>query len=156
MTDLAWGDYLPAETAPLPIEPLTMAEDNWDIEAVVLIIDRRTCACGRHFDTPNPRVMVRKRRHLSQSTLDTARELRLPVHQPHTLHFERLTTDTVLPYDVPRETEYINSRVDACQGCFRTYSPVGQFELFPKAKPSLHTRKLRPTGIRPLGVEDFL
>ena len=141
MTDLAWGDYLPAETAPLPIEPLTMAEDNWDIEAVVLIIDRRTCACGRHFDTPNPRVMVRKRRLF---------------HHTHTLHFERLTTDTVLPYDVPRETEYINSRVDACQGCFRTYSPVDQFELFPKVKPALLVRKLRPTGIRPLGVEDFL
>ena len=71
MSDLAWGDDLPAEPAPPPIEPfasrIIMAEENWDIEAVVLIIDRRTCTCGRHYNTPNPRVMIRKRRQSPHS-----------------------------------------------------------------------------------------
>lgn len=148
MYDPALDDYLPEELVPPPLDPFTsriiMAEENWDIEAVVLIIDRRTCTCGRHYDTPNPRVMLRKRRRH---------------HRSRTLHLERLDGDTGLPYDVPRETEYIHSRVEACQGCFKLYEPAGQFEMFPRAKPPKPKPRKTDTAdgyVRPLGVEDFL
>jgi len=154
MSDPTPGDYVevldmmfPEELAPPLIEPfasrILMAEENWDIEAVVLIIDRRTCTCGRHYDTPNPRVMIRKRRHS---------------HHSRSIHLERLDTDTGLPYDVPRETEYIHSRVEACQGCFKLYTPRGQFELFPRAKPA-KSRPRKPDAegetVVPYGIEDF-
>ncbi len=138
----------PEEIAPPLIEPtfasrIAMAEENWDIEAVVLIIDRRTCTCGTTYDTPSPRVMIRKRR------------LR---HHLQSIHLERLETEMGLPYDVPREVQYVHSKVEACGDCFKLYSPLGQFELFPRAKPAPgRPRKSDDAnGIRPLGIEDFL
>ena len=148
MTDLAWGDDLPAEPALPPIETfasrIAMAEENWDIEAVVLIIDRRTCTCGRSYDTPSPRIMIRKRR-LS--------------HHLRSIHLERLGSAVGLPYDVPREVQHVHSKVEACEHCFKLYSPLSQFELFPHKRPTpSRPRKSDDAkdGIRPLGIDDFL
>ncbi len=126
-----------------PLSPgeITM-EATWRSEALVLLLDIRTCKnCNNSFTAPNPFLMVR------QQNPNTSRRL---------TKLAKYDSTQYIAYDLPRETQQIYTSISYCTNCFHTQFPHGQLELFPPRLPPTPTKgKSDDKQIIPLELSDF-
>lgn len=96
------------------------AAPSYTVEAVELHIMRGTCSCGRQYQSPNRKLLVRMR---------NKSELR-----------HVAVSDTDIPREAPRELIFHTVDIPACEHCFDGAADPRQLSLFPQEFPTIKMR----------------
>lgn len=98
------GGKRPAPPRPTdPLAPLATAGMTWQDHSLVLMVLRTDCACGKHYESPNTHMFLRR------ETSGAA----------HYTPLEANITDPETRFvDLPTAIEYRDTQVASCQFCF--------------------------------------